>query len=293
MTDTKAEWRKEAERLIDVLVQLAKFTQYPSANKGDDLKLREVRAALLAHLDAAGETMAPSLSDEREAFEAAWLGYLPNAELIDRYPPDAAWIARSDLHVQGDRLSYCERRTRDAYFGWQARALLAAPHEQPDKGHQATDSVACASTAAMLGWQPIATAPKDGTEVLAWREDCGVMMARYTCADSLTTTTDRERDETDEETLFQEDWFGGDSELGGFRLEGSEVPTHWMPLPGDPGDSFSGATQPNGNGLAVASPAMGDQPDTVHLGPPVPSEGAKTALPEFLYDDDGELLIDW
>jgi hypothetical protein len=85
-----------------------------------------------------------------------------------------------------------------------------------------------------MNWQPIETAPKDGTEVLGWREDCGVLMIRYTCANHLSTMTDRERDELDEESLFQEDWFGGDSELGGFRLEGWEVPTHWMPLPEAP-----------------------------------------------------------
>jgi hypothetical protein len=85
-----------------------------------------------------------------------------------------------------------------------------------------------------MEWQPIETAPKDGTEILAWREDCGVMLARYTCADALSTTTDKERDDLDEASLFQEDWFGGDSELGGYRLEGSEVPTRWMPLPAPP-----------------------------------------------------------
>jgi len=30
------------------------------------------------------------------------------------------WLARSDQFEQGDRLSYCEGRTRDAYSGWVA-----------------------------------------------------------------------------------------------------------------------------------------------------------------------------
>lgn len=86
---------------------------------------------------------------------------------------------------------------------------------------------------AAQGWMPIETAPRDGTEILVWREDCGPFMAKWTCANDLRTMSDRERDELDEESLFSYDWFGGDSE-GNFRADGSEVPTHWMPLPADP-----------------------------------------------------------
>ena len=50
--------------------------------------------------------------------------------------------------------------------------------------------------------QPIDTAPKDGTEILAWREDCGWFVAKWTCVNDLRTTSDRDRDELDEETLF-------------------------------------------------------------------------------------------
>jgi hypothetical protein len=85
-------------------------------------------------------------------------------------------------------------------------------------------------------WQPIATAPKDGTEILVWREDAGVFLAKWTCVNDLRTTSDRDRDEIDEESLFAGDWFGGDAE-GNFRCDGSEVPTHWMSLPTEPSSS--------------------------------------------------------
>lgn len=81
------------------------------------------------------------------------------------------------------------------------------------------------------GWQPIETAPKDGTEILAWREDCGVFIARWTTCEEF--CTEQELDELDEETIFQEDWFCADF-IQGCRLEGREAPTHWMPLPSEP-----------------------------------------------------------
>lgn len=84
----------------------------------------------------------------------------------------------------------------------------------------------------VAGKRPIETAPKDGTEILAWREDCGWFLAKWTCINELRTTSDRDRDELDEETLFAPDWFGGDSESV-FRADGGEAPTHWMPLPLD------------------------------------------------------------
>lgn len=78
--------------------------------------------------------------------------------------------------------------------------------------------------------RPIETAPKDGTEILAWREDCGWLIVSYTSLDAF-PMSQSELDELDEETLFQKDWF---TQFGQHRLEGNEVPTHWMPLPAAP-----------------------------------------------------------
>lgn len=80
-------------------------------------------------------------------------------------------------------------------------------------------------------WQPIETAPKDGTEVLVYRDDQGVMLARYTSAAEF--LTDTELADWTEEQAYQEDWFGADF-ICGYRMDGDLVPTHWMPLPTPP-----------------------------------------------------------
>lgn len=90
---------------------------------------------------------------------------------------------------------------------------------------------AIAAPGVAQGWQPIATAPKDGTEILAWRQDAGAFIALYTSPSGLPMTQD-EIDKCEEEWLFQEDWFTQWPQA--IRLDGSEAPTHWMYLPFDP-----------------------------------------------------------
>ena len=82
-------------------------------------------------------------------------------------------------------------------------------------------------------WQGMDSAPRDGTEILGWRGDCGTMVIRWTSCDAF--MTDQEMDEScmDEDDLFAQDWFYADFIAGG-RLEGSEAPTKWMPLPTPP-----------------------------------------------------------
>lgn len=83
----------------------------------------------------------------------------------------------------------------------------------------------------MSDWQPIETAPKDGTEILGYRADCGVLLIRWTCPFEF--CTDEELEKMGEDSAGQDDWFYADFLTGG-RLEGSETPTHWMPLPPHP-----------------------------------------------------------
>ncbi|WP_057066324.1 hypothetical protein [Bordetella bronchiseptica] len=88
------------------------------------------------------------------------------------------------------------------------------------------------NAAVRSAWMPIESAPKDGTEILAWRHDCGQFIASYTSADAFPMTQD-ELDAMDEETLFAKDWFTQWPDAT--RLDGSEAPTHWQPLPAAPG----------------------------------------------------------
>ncbi len=86
-----------------------------------------------------------------------------------------------------------------------------------------------------VGWQPIATAPKDGTEMLGFREDGGIMLMRWTSLSEFLTDGEIEAAGYDEDILFQPDWFYADFVSGG-RLDGDIAPTHWMPLPEAPNE---------------------------------------------------------
>lgn len=88
----------------------------------------------------------------------------------------------------------------------------------------------------MSEWQPIETAPKDGTEVLGYRSDCGVILIRYTSCDAF--MTDYELLGLSEEDIFSEDWFYADFVAGG-RLVDEEIPRLWMPLPEPPTEEKS------------------------------------------------------
>lgn len=91
-------------------------------------------------------------------------------------------------------------------------------------------------------WQPIDTAPKDGTEILVWRHDCGNLLARWACAEEFLTESEIEAGAWNDDDLFEQDWFYADFVSGG-SLDGPEAPTHWQPLP-----SGSLPTKDSGNG---------------------------------------------
>lgn len=86
-----------------------------------------------------------------------------------------------------------------------------------------------------MNWQPIETAPRDGTEILAWRKDCGTIIIRWDSAESFMTDSEIDKAGLTDDELFGKDWFCADF-IQGCRLEGSEVPTHWQPLPDPPSE---------------------------------------------------------
>ena len=70
----------------------------------------------------------------------------------------------------------------------------------------------------MTGWQPIETAPKDGTVILAYLKVDGVVQAHFVSPAEMLASDDDERR-----------WFTTD----GQGLTARNL-THWMPLPEPP-----------------------------------------------------------
>ena len=68
------------------------------------------------------------------------------------------------------------------------------------------------------GWQPISTAPKDGTPVLVWDSGCEAMLIAWFGKHSHVP-------------LYG--WVYGADVIGGEEVDSCE-PTYWMPLPEPP-----------------------------------------------------------
>lgn len=83
----------------------------------------------------------------------------------------------------------------------------------------------------MPEWKTIDTAPQDGTEILGWRNDAGVMLMRYVCPAQFLEEDAIE--EMDDEDAYSEGWFCADFPECE-RIDESEWPTHWMPIPEGP-----------------------------------------------------------
>ena len=67
-----------------------------------------------------------------------------------------------------------------------------------------------------MDWQPIETAPRDGTVFMAYRRDAGILNIHYVSPADLNVGSDD----------YECRWWTTD----GQDLT-SDMPTHWMPLP--------------------------------------------------------------
>lgn len=68
-----------------------------------------------------------------------------------------------------------------------------------------------------MNWQPIKTAPKDGTDVLVWNKGCQYWIASFRFP---------MRGEPQYEGHYAREWRDGGGRWA--------TPTHWMPLPPTP-----------------------------------------------------------
>ena len=86
------------------------------------------------------------------------------------------------------------------------------------------------------GWISVNEKPKTFQEVILYREDAGVFVGYYgNLAESLSEMAleNHYNNEVSEDTMWKEQFFYFGLEGNGI-LEGSEEPTHWMPLPEPP-----------------------------------------------------------
>lgn len=71
--------------------------------------------------------------------------------------------------------------------------------------------------------------------MLGWREDFGHMYMRYSApVDFLNDAEIAGLEGLCPECVDEPCWFAADFTGEAYRMEGSEVPTHWMPLPRPP-----------------------------------------------------------
>jgi len=191
---------------------------------------------MLAAARADADRLAGALRDALETADRE------RAEAIRRQEPD------DDHYWDGVASAYDDMIGR-LEINHPAAVKLAGPHMQPDApdvpetdcGNMppeppgnprrldppAGPETDCATTDA---WQPIATAPKDGAEILGWRLDAGVMLIRWDAPEHFLSDGECEAMGGNAEKF---DWMFADFGCGD-RLEGDEVPTLWQPLPTDP-----------------------------------------------------------
>lgn len=101
------------------------------------------------------------------------------------------------------------------------------------------DQLICATCHQPVGWQPIVTAPKDGTEVIVGVDIATVWVTRgawYRSAEEVKRIESLGWDADDV------GWWSYKHSITQEKLEGIYEPTHWLPMPEPPENSGTGDT---------------------------------------------------
>jgi len=176
------------------------------------------------------------LTDER--LGEIWGRLFKRTKFVGLYRTFARDVIAADREIRGAGMTPLNTLSRDrvksicAAAGYgpnnvQARADFINGIRHGERAHGIGLDAQAAHTSP---WQPIETAPKE-VEVLLWREDAGAFTGKWTSPSTFIGAD--EADVLEEDLLFGEAWFCGDFRTC-FRADGSETPTHWMPLPAAP-----------------------------------------------------------
>jgi hypothetical protein len=125
-----------------------------------------------------------------------------------------------------DKLSAREVAARNARLGRQRPSAEEIARDTSER-FAATIKRLGDGDRTMTDWQPIESAPKDGTEVLVL-----YMHIKTQCVFNAFYAS--EEDGWDREDVGW--WSYEHSEVSRIKLEGFMKPTHWMPLPAPPKD---------------------------------------------------------
>ncbi len=80
-----------------------------------------------------------------------------------------------------------------------------------------------------MEWQPIETAPRDGTEIIVGVDIASVWIVRNARFVKATNWTPQEPDDVD-------GWWAQRNSVTQEHLDGIYEPTHWLPMPDPPGN---------------------------------------------------------
>lgn len=230
-------------KLAEAKAALAKSERDAQALWDVHTMLREAEAAL-ANATKAGDRL------NREAGEYA--AQLAQAEAANKRLVEEAAIVREELKLEEDAfrsMEACYNRAIECLATERAahestKRELATAWREANSCHAVTladaDRLAAKErTIAELAqtWRPIETAPKDGTEIIGFRHDCGCVLIRW--ISPINFLTEREIEKLNEDDAETPDWFYADFVEGG-RMSNDGLPTHWQPLPPAPSGPTKG-----------------------------------------------------